>query len=144
MKARFDGSGATIKKNSPRLPPDLKTLEERIDVPVFGEEPGLKGVSSFVSSIKRENKLLVDRANPSPDAYNPVASPKYMIRGRVQDGFGTDATREPLYHRDIAKSPFKNPTNLESPDPGSYKFSTDFKKLQAIDESITTNGLPVN
>lgn len=67
LKARFDGSGATIKKNSPHLPKDLKTLEERISVPLFGDEPGLKGVSSFVSSIKRENRLLIDGANPSPD-----------------------------------------------------------------------------
>jgi hypothetical protein len=67
LKARFDGSGATIKKKSPYLPPDLKTLEERISVPLFGDEPGLKGVSSFVSNIKRENRLLIDSALPSPD-----------------------------------------------------------------------------
>lgn len=126
------------------MPPDLKTLEERISVPLFGDEPGLKGVSSFVSNIKRENRLLIDSALPSPDQYYPVISPKYMIRGRVQDGFGTDATREPLYHRDIAKSPYKNPTCLESPDPGSYKFATDFKKLRPEDETITANGLPVS
>ena len=43
----------------------------------------MKGVSSFVSNIERENKLYVDEKHPSPDAYYPVSVPKYMIRGRI-------------------------------------------------------------
>lgn len=122
--------------------PNAKTTEARIEVPVFGDEPGLKGVSSFVSNIERENKLYVDEKNPSPDAYYPVSVPKYMIRGRIQDGFGTDAARESLLHRDVAKSPFKNPTYLENPGSDTYKAGTMFLKLKPQDETITATGLP--
>jgi hypothetical protein len=80
---KFEGIGATIRKPANTLKETLKSIEERMDVPVFGaEETGLKAISSFQSTIKRENKLLVDSNNPSPDAYSPIISPKFMIKGR--------------------------------------------------------------
>ena len=69
-------------------------------------------------------------------------APKYMIKGRLQDGFGTDANREPLFHRDVSKSPYKNPTSLDGPEPGRYKIASEFCKLNKADEPISAQGLP--
>lgn len=64
-----------------------------------------------------------------------------MIKGRVQDNFATDAQRESLFHRDIARSPFKDPNNLNNPDPGLYTPKPGFVKLKSEDYKVTAQGL---
>lgn len=58
---------------------------------------------------------------PGPQDYNVTsAEPRYIIRGPVDTKFGTTQNRDSLIARDISKSPFKNPTNLENPSPVAY------------------------
>jgi hypothetical protein len=51
-----------------------------------------------------------------------------MIKGRDEKNFnfGSDAKREPLHHRNVAKSPFKDPTHLKAPSPATYKTKEGF------------------
>jgi len=81
------------------LKEDIKPIEERLAVPVFGDQPGLKGVNNFVSTITRydqhtSNHLYQDNTNPAPTTYSPVDQPIYMIYGKKQSNFGVDAKRD--------------------------------------------------
>lgn len=103
---------------------------------------GLKAVAAFTSQVEKSfGGQFEGNENPSPNEYDPVNDPIYMIKGRVQDNFGTDALRESLLHRDIAKSPFTNPNTLNNPDPGLYTPKDGFVKLKSDDYSINAQGL---
>ena len=89
-------------------------------------------MSSFASERPRD--VFKASANPPPNNYHPVDDPKYMVRGRTQNKFGTDAARESFLHRDIEKSPFKNRSSYyEQVGPGSYQQRDSFMKMSKDD-----------
>ena len=96
----------------------------------MGEETGSNPNASFISAIDREDLLYTRNDLPSPTTYKPNTNMKYMIKGRVHDNFGSDANREPMHHRDIAKSPFVDPTKIQSPSPTTYKSKQGFLKIK--------------
>ena len=51
---------------------------------------------------------------------NANNKPNYIIKGPTESKFGSNVARNNLLHRDVAKSPFKNPTNLDNPSPAQY------------------------
>ena len=60
--------------------------------------------------------------NPGPQDYDAHAKePQYIIKGPIDTQFGSTVDRNSLLLRDVSKSPFKNPTNLENPSPSQYK-----------------------
>ena len=111
---KFDGSHATFKKTYPQ--PSVAELEERIDVPVFGTD-GKKKAAVFDSEDSRFFK--VRERSPGPAQYEP-GEPTYILQGQSESIFGSQAERDDLIRRDLEKSPFKNPTKLESPCPDTY------------------------
>ena len=114
---QFDGSASCIKMD----PKPLKCapLEERQTVPVFGDEPGRKAAAVFNSQNGRFSGS--PNENPGPGQYvNSTNQPNYIIKGPTQSTFGSNVERNNLIHRDVSKSPFKNPTNLDNPSPAQY------------------------
>ena len=61
-----------------------------------------------------------DPSNPGPGHYTQVTDPNYILRGPNKVSFGSNLPRNTLIFRDVSKSPFKNPTNLENPAPVAY------------------------
>lgn len=85
-------------------------------MPVFGDEPGRKAAAVFNSQNERFKGNAND--NPGPGQYaNSTNQPNYIIKGPTQSTFGSNVERNNLIHRDVSKSPFKNPTNLDNPSP---------------------------
>lgn len=93
-------------------------------MPDFKEvQTGSKAESVFNSGTDRfrTNTYRQDNGNPGPQDYNVSGKdPQYIIKGPVDPKFGTLAMRTSMLNRDVSKSPFKNPTNLENPSPSQY------------------------
>lgn len=112
----FDGSSSCIKNNSPSI--TLKPLEERREVPVFGEDNvGPKIGAIFQSIVERFDEV---EASPGPGHYNKEQEPNYILKGPKKGTFGSTMPRDNLLFRDITRSPFNNPTNLDNPGPDAY------------------------
>ena len=56
-------------------------------------------------------------AIPGPGTYDESHEPSYVIKGPKKGGFGSAIPRSTLIFRDVSKSPYKNPSCLESPAP---------------------------
>ena len=77
----------------------------------------------FTSGTNRfkTGTYVQENAFPGPSDYDPAtAQPKYMIKGPVDIKFGAVADRTSLLHRNVSKSPFKNPTAISGPSPTQY------------------------
>ena len=100
-------------------------LEERRVVDLFVDATtGSKAEAVFNSSTDRFQKrsYLNYVKNPGPQDYKlDGPGPKYMLKGPVDTQFGSTVERNSLLLRDVSKSPFKNPTNLENPSPSQYR-----------------------
>jgi hypothetical protein len=70
---------------------------------------------------------------PGPGSYE-VVDPSYMVKGKTKAGFGSAIPRTTLIHRDVSKSPFRDPTRLDNPAPSKY----DYKGLEM--STITKSG----
>lgn len=113
----FDGSASTIKNSSPIVP--LKPLDERREIKAFGQECKQAAKFIFKSAIPRFDGAQSD-ANLGPGTYEKTHEPQYILKGPKKGGFGSTIPRTTLIFRDVSKSPYKNPSNLESPAPSQY------------------------
>jgi hypothetical protein len=59
--------------------------------------------------------------SPGPAVYNPAKPSKELLQGRNYAQFGTNAARDNLIQRNVANSPFTNPTSLKGPSPDKYQ-----------------------
>ena len=70
--------------------------------------------------------ILCTNVRPSTDGLTCTnidahsKTPQYIIKGPIDTQFGAISDRTSLLNRDVSKSPFKNPTNLENPSPSQY------------------------
>ena len=60
-----------------------------------------------------------------------------MIKGPVDQKFGSHAGRNSLLTRDVSKSPYKNPTSMSNPAPNRYapkmhEMSKDFSPRNSV------------
>ena len=104
-------------------PLKCQPYEEREVLPIFGDVTGSKAASVFNSQHERFKKgtYVNPNENPGPTDYvNATNTPSYIIKGPTESKFGSNVTRNNLIHRDVSKSPFKNPTCLDNPSPAQY------------------------
>lgn len=120
---QFDGSAATIKAQTKKdkwQPTEAtRTVDRLAEV-----AKGSKAEAVFNSRSERfaKRSYLNYANNPGPQDYDAHAKePQYIIKGPVDTQFGSTVDRNSLLQRDISKSPFKNPTNIENPSPNQYK-----------------------
>lgn len=72
----------------------------------------------FTSAEKRFDQPRARSLGPA--AYSPGKGPTYVMPGHTSSVFGTQASRDDLLHRDVSRSPFKDPTRLDNPSPAAY------------------------
>ena len=71
--------------------------------------------SSFHSKTDRwksKSSYLNNINNPGPQDYDAdKAEPNYIIKGSVDNKFGSNAVRKSMLNVDLSKSPYKDPSN---------------------------------
>ena len=105
-------------------PKKCAPFEEREVLHIFGEDSGPKAAAVFNSQsdrFKAKGGVGGPIEVPGPGDYvNSTNEPRYIIKGPTESKFGSNITRNCLIHRDVSKSPFKNPTSLDNPSPAQY------------------------
>jgi hypothetical protein len=93
-------------------------LEERMVTEQFGTTAKLAG--NVFKNVDRFKGKKDDGVNLGPGTYDADKEPGYIVKGPLQSHFGSLVDRQPLFARDVSRSPFKDPTNLDNPSPVHY------------------------
>lgn len=101
---------------------------------------------TFKSKIPRDplGPSKLTQLIPGPTQYDPEKPQKALLQGRNFAQFGTNAERNNLIKRDMARMPFADPTYANSPSPDKYHPNevSEKKKLGVLQQVGSSLGVP--
>lgn len=130
----FESSKPTEREHNRSVPPPVTESTFELNKTFQTDSRYMAFKSKIARDPFNTNKQLIE--NPSPGAYNPVIPKTKILKGRTNAKFGSSVPRKTQIVRNALEQPFKDPTNVEGPAPGTY--SRDLKHEQQKDIILQT------